>query len=70
MPKKREVELVSTIYVVTNDDNVILSAFTSMEDAKSNIENRYLVLGEHFNIEPCSLTLGIEFIEFVKKLKI
>lgn len=69
MPKKK-VEAPGafrTIYIITNDDNVILSAFTSEEEAKKEIDFKYSILPEKFNIEPCALKIDIEFIKDIKK---
>ena len=55
-----------TIFIVTNDDNVILNAFTSMEDAKRYIDIKYSILPEKFNIEPCALNVDVEFIKELK----
>ena len=51
---------------MTNDDNVILNAFTSMEDAKRYIDIKYSILPEKFNIEPCALNVDVEFIKELK----
>ena len=53
-----------TIFIVINDDNVILNAFTSMEDAKRYIDIKYSILPE--NIEPCALNVDAEFIKELK----
>ena len=69
MPKKK-VEAPGafrTIYIITNDDNVILSACTSMEKAKREIDIKYSILPEKFNIEPCALNFDIEFVKEIKK---
>ena len=69
MPKKKDKipENFRTIYIITNDDNVILSAFTSMEEAKKEIDIKYSILPEKFNIEPCVLNFDAEFVKEVKK---
>lgn len=69
MPKKKDKapETFRTIYIITNDDNVILSAFTSMEEAKKEIDLKYSILPEKFNIEPCALNIDTEFVKEIKK---
>lgn len=69
MPKKKDKapEAFRTIYIITNDDNVILSAFTSMEEAKKEIDIKYSILPEKFNIEPCALNIDARFINEIKK---
>ena len=69
MPKKKDKvpEAFRTIYIITNDDNVILSAFTSMEEAKREIDIKYSILPEKFNIEPCALKIDKSFAEEIKK---
>ena len=69
MPKKKDKvpEAFRTIYIITNDDNVILSAFTSMEEAKREIDIKYSILPEKFNIEPCALNIDARFINEIKK---
>ena len=69
MPKKKDKvpEAFRTIYIITNDDNVILSAFTSMEEAKREIDIKYSILPEKFNIEPCALNFDTEFVKEIKK---
>lgn len=69
MPKKKDKvpEVFRTIYIITNDDNVILSAFTSMEEAKREIDIKYSILPEKFNIEPCCLNIDKSFAEEIKK---
>ncbi|BEO96362.1 hypothetical protein FNSP10_12160 [Fusobacterium nucleatum] len=69
MPKKKDKvpEAFRTIYIITNDDNVILSAFTSMEEAKKEIDIKYSILPEKFNIEPCALNFDTEFVKEIKK---
>ena len=69
MPKKK-VEAPGafrTIYIITNDDNVILSAFTSEEEAKKEIDFKYSILPEKFNIQPCCLNIDKSFAEEIKK---
>ena len=69
MPKKKDKvsEAFRTIYIITNDDNVILSAFTSMEEAKREIDIKYSILPEKFNIELCALKIDTEFVKEIKK---
>jgi len=69
MPKKKDKvpEAFRTIYIITNDDNIILSAFTSMEEAKREIDIKYSILPEKFNIEPCALKIDTEFVKEIKK---
>lgn len=69
MPKKKDKapEAFRTIYIITNDDNVILSAFASMEEAKKEIDIKYSILPEKFNIEPCALKIDTEFVKEIKK---
>ena len=69
MPKKKDKvsEAFRTIYIITNDDNVILSAFTSKEEAKKEIDFKYSILPEKFNIEPCALNIDAEFVKEIKK---
>lgn len=69
MPKQKDKapEAFRTIYIITNDDNVILSAFTSMEEAKREIDIKYSILPEKFNIEPCALNIDAEFVKEIKK---
>ena len=64
--KDESPQTAKTIFIVTNDDNVILNAFTSMEDAKRYIDIKYFILPEKFNIEPCALHVDIEFIKELK----
>ena len=69
MPKKK-VEAPGafrTIYIITNDDNVILSAFTSEEEAKKEIDFKYSILPKKFNIQPCCLNIDKSFAEEIKK---
>lgn len=67
MPKKKNLENFRTIYIIKNNSNVIFSAFTSEEEAKKEIDFRYLTIQEKFNIEPCALKLDSNFIENIKK---
>lgn len=69
MPKKNDkvLENFRTIYIVTNVDKTILSAFTSEEEAKREIDFKYSILPEKFNIEPCALKIDTEFIKDIKK---
>ena len=56
-----------TIYIITNADKTILSAFTSEEEAKKEIDLKYSILPEKFNIEPCVLNFDAEFVKEIKK---
>ena len=69
MPKKKDKipENFRTIYIITNADKTILSAFTSKEEAQKEIEIKYSILPERFDIEPCALNLDNEFIKDIKK---
>lgn len=69
MPKKIKIvyETFRTIYIVTNADKTILSAFTSEEEAKKEIDLKYSILSEKFNIEPCVLNIDAEFVKEIKK---
>lgn len=69
MPKKKDKvpDYFRTIYIVTNADKTILSAFTSKEEAQKEIEIKYSILPERFDIEPCALNLNNEFIKEIKK---
>ena len=69
MPKKKDKipENFRTIYIITNADKTILSAFTSEEEAKKEIDFKYSILPARFNIEPCALKIDIEFIKDIKK---
>ena len=69
MPKKKDKvpDHFRTIYIVTNADKTILSAFTSIEEAQKEIEIKYSILPERFDIEPCALNLDNEFIKEIKK---
>ena len=69
MPKKKDKipENFRTIYIITNADKTILSAFTSKEEAKKEIDFKYSILPERFEIEPCALNLDNEFVKEIKK---
>lgn len=69
MPKKKDKipENFRTIYIVTNADKTILSAFTSEEEAKKEIELKYSIIPEKFILEPCGLNIDDNFIEEIKK---
>ena len=69
MPKKKDKvpDYFRTIYIVTNADKTILSAFTSKEEAQKEIEIKYSILPEKFEIEPCALNLDNEFVKEIKK---
>lgn len=56
-----------TIYIITNADKTILSAFTSEEEAKKEIDFKYSILPEKFILEPCGLNIDDNFIEEIKK---
>jgi putative uncharacterized protein FNV2245 len=64
--KDKSPQTAVTIFIVTNDDNVILNAFTSMEDAKRYIDIKYSILPEKFNIEPCALNVDVEFMKEIE----
>lgn len=68
--KDKSPQTAKTIFIVTNDDNVILNAFTSMEDAKRYIDIKYSILPEKFNIEPCALNVDVEFLKEIEKKKL
>lgn len=59
--------MLKTIYVVTTDQKTILLAFTSEEEAKKEIDLKYSILSEKFNIEPCVLNIDAEFVKEIKK---
>ena len=61
--KDKSPQTAVTIFIVTNDDNVILNAFTRMENAKRYIVIKYSILPDKFNIEPCALNVDVEFIK-------
>ena len=69
MPKKKDKipENFRTIYIITNADKTILSAFASEEEAKKEIDLKYSILPEKFNIEPCVLNIDAEFVKEIKK---
>ena len=68
MPKKKKVpDHFRTIYIVTNADKTILSAFTSKEEAQKEIEIKYSILPEKFYIQPCCLNIDKSFVEEIKK---
>lgn len=69
MPKKKDKipENFRTIYIITNADKTILSGFTSEEEAKKEIDFKYSILPEKFNIEPCALKIDTEFVKEIKK---
>ena len=69
MPKKKDKipENFRTIYIITNADKTILSAFSSEEEAKKEIDLKYSILPEKFNIEPCVLNIDAEFVKEIKK---
>ena len=69
MPKKKDKipETFRTIYIITNADKTILSAFSSEEEAKKEIDFKYSILPEKFNIEPCVLNFDAEFVKEIKK---
>lgn len=60
--------MIRTIYIITNEDKVILSAFTTLEAAKNEIELNYSEFPENFNIEPCALNIDARFINEIKKI--
>ena len=61
------IKMIRTIYIITNEDKVILSAFTTLEAAKNEIELNYSEFPENFNIEPCALNIDARFINEIKK---
>lgn len=69
MPKKKDKipENFRTIYIITNADKTILSAFTSKEEAKKEIDFKYSILPERFDIQPCCLNIDESFVEEIKK---
>lgn len=69
MPKKKDKipENFRIIYIITNADKTILSAFTSEEEAKKEIELKYSIIPEKFILEPCGLNIDDNFIEEIKK---
>lgn len=60
--------MIRTIYIITNEDKIILSAFTTLEAAKNEIEVNYSEFPENFNIEPCALNIDARFINEIKKI--
>lgn len=69
MPKKKDKipENFRTIYIITNADKTILSAFTSEEEAKKEIDFKYSILPERFDIQPCCLNINESFVKEIKK---
>ena len=69
MPKKKDKipENFRTIYIITNADKTILSAFTSEEEAKKEIDFKYSILPERFDIQLCCLNIDESFVEEIKK---
>ena len=61
------IRMIRTIYIITNEDKIILSAFTTLEAAKSEIELNYSEFPENFNIEPCVLNIDAKFIKEINK---
>ena len=57
--------MIRTIYIITNEDKIILSAFTTLQAAKNEIN--YSEFPENFNIEPCALNIDARFINEIKK---
>ncbi len=53
--------------MITNADKTILSAFTSEEEAKKEIDFKYSILPEKFYIQPCCLNIDKSFVEEIKK---
>ena len=49
------------------EDKIILSAFTTLQAAKNEIELNYSEFPENFNIEPCALNIDARFINEIKK---
>ena len=70
MPKKKDKipENFRTIYIITNADKTILSAFSSEEEAKKEIDFKYSILPEKFNIQPCCLNIDKSFAEEIKNV--
>ena len=58
--------MIRTIYIITNEDKIILSAFTTLQAAKNEIELK-IKIPENFNIEPCALNIDARFINEIKK---
>ena len=46
---------------------MILSAFTTLEAAKNEIEVNYSEFPENFSIEPCALNIDAKFIKEINK---
>ena len=69
MPKKKDKipENFRTIYIITNADKTILSAFSSEEEAKKEIDFKYSILPERFDIQPCCLNIDESFVKEIKK---
>lgn len=65
MPKK--VNFVKTIFVIMNSDKTVLSAHTSEAEAKKEIELKYSIIPERFDIQPCCLNIDESFVEEIKK---
>ena len=63
----KKVNFVKTIFVIMNSDKTILSAFTSEEEAKKEIDFKYSILPERFDIQPCCLNIDESFVEEIKK---
>lgn len=57
-----------TIYIITNEDKVLLKAYTNKKTALAALENKYKSINGEFYLEPCSLLIDGEFIEEMKKL--
>ena len=61
------IKMIRTIYIITNEDKIILSAFTTLQAAKNEIELNYSEFPEDFKIEPCALNIDARFINEIKK---
>jgi len=59
------IRMIRTIYIITNEDKIILSAFTTLQAAKNEIELNYSEFPENF--EPCALNIDARFINEIKK---
>lgn len=57
-----------TIYIITNEDKVLLKAYTNKKTALAALEYKYKSINGEFYLEPCSLLIDGEFIEEIKKL--
>lgn len=57
-----------TIYIITNEDKVLLKAYTNKKTALAALENKYKSINGEFYLELCSLLIDGEFIEEIKKL--